>query len=403
MTYYSQTGAPFVGSQWAQNSQPCVPPSTFQDFLYAFPKPRLSGRVTKPRSAGNSPSSAGRRRTTTMPHSSPTYHQLSTQDYQTSLSVALMASAIQNGRRSRPISWHPASRQPEHSVPQHYYQSNTPMNSHNFPITQAGPQALQAMNNALDEGSMLQSFAPSNISTTQHNFAYPAESNIPVQQSSLLQASDPQFDGVSWDGSTPGLTTSFVHPASNGWPFDMVSMNQSVPSVGAPASNYGSVSSPGRLTEPVTPDFLPIQQFNDDLDSQSMPILEKADAEDELVGMGLYNNPDIFTEGTLYGLSGKGLKLEETFTPSSDNEADDNEAEDDDHQGSNKDNACQTQQQTNPPYDASNQIKNLAGSMMQKSFFFEDDGDTQQRALAETRPPLNFGATSCMNYGYGWI
>jgi hypothetical protein len=156
------------------------------------------------------------------------------------------------------------------------------------------------------------------------------------------------------------------------------------------------------LTEPVTPDFLPIQQFNDDLDSQSMSILEKADAEDELVGMGLYNNPDTFTEGSLYGLSGKGLKLEETFTPSSENEADDNEAEDD-YRESNKDSVSQTQQHPNPQNDTSNQINNLAGSMMQKSFFFEDGDDTQQRAMAETRPPFNLGTTTCMNYGYGWI
>jgi hypothetical protein len=195
MIYYSQTGAPFVGSQWAQNSQPCMPPSTFQDFLYAFPKPRLSGRVTKPRSAGNSPSSGGRRRTATMPHSSPMYHQISNQDYQATLSAALLVSAMQTGRRSRPISWHPASRQPEYSAPQHYYPSNSTMNPHNFPITQASPQPLQSMSNAFDEGSMLQSFAPSNISTTQHNFAHPAESNLPVQQSSFLQANDPQFDG----------------------------------------------------------------------------------------------------------------------------------------------------------------------------------------------------------------
>ncbi|KAL5343127.1 hypothetical protein BJX70DRAFT_207965 [Aspergillus crustosus] len=403
MTYYSQAGVPSVGSQWPQNNEPCMPSSTLQNLLYAFPKPRLSGRVSKPRSAGTSPSSTGRRRTTTMPQSSPMYHQPPSQDYQASLNSALLASAFQSSRRSRPTSWHPASRrQQEYSMPQHYYPSGTTMNSYDFPISQATLESSQVMNNAFDGGSMLHSYAPPGISASQHTFANPTESDLSIHHPSYLQTNDPQFDGVSWDGSTPGLTPSFVHPASNGWPFEMMSMNQSVPFVGAPASNYDSVSSPGRLTEPVTPDFLPIQQFGDNVDSQSLSIIEKGNSEDELVGMGLYNNPETLTEGSLYGLNGKGLKLEETFTPSSDNEADENEAEDDDHQESNDSSASQTQQQSHQQYDSNNQANNLVGNMIQKSFFFEDD-DNQQRATAETRPPFNFGATPCMNYGYGWI
>ncbi|KAL4887372.1 hypothetical protein BJY04DRAFT_175763 [Aspergillus karnatakaensis] len=338
-----------------------------------------------------------------MPHSSPMYQQLPSQDYQSSVNAAMMASAIQSERRSRPISWHPASRQPEYSVPQHYYPANADTNSQMFSVAHAGPQPMQAMANTFDDGSMLQSYAPFDISTLQHNFAPTAENQLPIQRSSFLQANDPQFDGVSWEGSTPGLTPSFVQPTSNSWPFDMVSMNQSVPSVGAPASNYGSVSSPGRMTEPVTPDFLPIQHFGDDLDSQSMPILEKADPEDELVGMGLYNNPDSLTEGSLYGLNGKGLKLEETFTPSPENEADEDDAEDDDDQGPIPERASESHQQPNSHYDASQQTNNASGMMMQNSFFFEDDEDVQQRGMVETQPPFSVGATPCMNYGYGWI
>ncbi|KAL2830046.1 hypothetical protein BDW59DRAFT_141672 [Aspergillus cavernicola] len=401
-----QQGA-LPGSQWIQDSQPYVPSSTLRDFMSAFPKPRLSGRITKPRSAGNSPSSAGRRRTTTMPHSSPMYPQLPSQDYQTSLNAALLASAIQSGRRSRPISWHPASRQPGYSTPSHYYPFNTTMNSRNLPVTQACPQPMQAMTGTLNDAGMLQSYAPSDFPTMQQNLPFPmAESHLPMQESSYLQASNPQFDGASWDGPTPGFP-SYVHPGSNDWSFDMVSMNQSISSVGVAGSNYGSVSSPGRLTEPATPDFLPRQQFGDDAESQSVPTLEKPDAEDELVGMGLYNNPDTFSETSLYGLNGKGLKLEETFTPSPDNEADDNDEEDDDQQDTNEprshlNSASQTQRQSNSHC---KQPSISTESMMQKSFFFDDNDDPQQGTMTESRPSFNFGATSCMNmnYGYGWI
>ncbi|KAL2851483.1 hypothetical protein BJY01DRAFT_209085 [Aspergillus pseudoustus] len=397
-----QPATAYVGSHWVQDDQPCAPPSTFSDFIYAFPRPRLNGRVVKPRSAGNSPSSAGRRRTSTMPFSSPMHRQLPKQDYQTSLKAALLASTMQSGRRSRPISWHPASRQLDCSQ---LYAQRTAVDSYNIPVTQACPQPQQIMSGAFDD-SMLNSYAPSEISMAQQNLDFStADMHFQIQEPSYLQSGNPQFDGVSWDGTSPGVP-SYLQATPNEWSFDMVSMNQSIPSVGAPASIYGSVSSPGRLTEPPTPEFLPIQQFCDEADSQSMPVLEKPAADDELVGMGLYNNPESFADGSFYGLNGKGLKLEETFTPSSDNEADDNDGEDDEQeereiQGRTAD-GNQAQPQSTQHIETNKQPK-PGGNMMQKSFFFEDDADYQQRVTTEPRPSFNFGGTSCMNYGYGWI
>ncbi|KAL2821514.1 hypothetical protein BJX63DRAFT_218311 [Aspergillus granulosus] len=397
-----QPTAAYAGSQWVQEDQQCAPPSTLSDFIYAFPKPRLSGRVTKPRSAGNSPSSAGRRRTSTMPYSSPMHRQLPKQDYQTSLNAALLASAIQSGTRSRPISWHPASRQLDYS---HLYASSTALDSYNLQATQACPQPQQLISGAFDDESMLNSYAPSEISMPQHLDFSTADMHFPIQEPSYLQADNTQIDGMSWDVVSPGVP-SYLQTTPNEWPFDIVSMNQSVLSARAPASIYGSASSPGRLTEPPTPDFLPIQQFGEEADSQSGPALEKPNADDELIGMGLYNNPETFTEGSFYGLNGKGLKLEETFTPSSDDEADDNDAEDDEQPEpetqSRTNNGSQAQQQ-NSHIEINKQSK-PAESMIQKSFFFEDDVDHHhQRVSTEPRPSFNFGGTSCMNYGYGWI
>lgn len=334
-------------------------------------------------------------------HSSPMYRQLPNQDYQASLSAALLKSVVQHGRRSRPMSWHPASRQPEYPPPSHYDPSTMTMNTFNLPVTQACPQPQQPMSGAFnDENSMLRSFAPTEFPSSQQMTLPTAGNQLPfLQDTSFLQVNNPQVDGTFFDGSHSGLST-LAQPISNDWPFDMVSINQSVPSVGVPPSNYGSVSS-GRLTEPATPDFLPIQQFNDDADPQPMSALEKPDLEDELVGMGLYNNPDAFTDEPLQGMNGKGLKLEETFTPSSDNEADNEADYDDDDQPELSQDCASQHQQQNSHQNASKQLTKPAENMVQKSFFFDDD--FEQPSMGDYRPSFNIAAPSCMNYGYGWI
>ncbi|KAL4758113.1 uncharacterized protein BDW70DRAFT_142293 [Aspergillus foveolatus] len=363
MTYYSQPEA-FAGSQWPLNSQS----TALQQFLYAFPKPRLSGRISKPRSAGNSPS-ASRRRTTTV-HSSPMYRQ-PTQEQQIDLNAALLAAI--NRKRARPMSWHPVLNQLEYGTPAQFYPT-TSLDSYNLPVTQV-TQPSQTMTGAFDE-TMLQPFPAADVSNMQQDLAF---SQLP--QEPYLQVNQPQVDGTFWDGSEMGVP-SFAQPL-NDWPLDMTSINQDLPSMGAPASNYGSVSSPG----PATPDFLPIQQFGDD--AESVPAFEKPEPGDELVGMGLYSEPDASTDGLVYGMNGKGLKLEETFTPSA--EKDDEEEEEDQQE---PDSESDNQQQ-------SPQANKQAESMVNKSFFFESDDGFEQPTMA--RPSFNFPTTSCMNYGYGWI
>ncbi|KAL3432351.1 hypothetical protein BDV09DRAFT_174456 [Aspergillus tetrazonus] len=364
MTYYSQPEA-FAGSQWPLNNQS----TALQQFLYAFPKPRLSGRISKPRSAGNSPS-ASRRRTTTV-HSSPMYRQ-PTQEQQIDMNAALLAAI--NRRRARPMSWHPVLNQPEYGTPAQFYPT-TSLDSYNLPVTQV-TQPSQAMTGAFDE-TMLQPFPAADVSNMQQDLAFPQ-----LPQEPYLQMNQPQVDGTFWDGSEMGVP-SFAQPL-NDWPLDMTSINQDLPSMGAPASNYGSVSSPG----PATPDFLPIQQFGDD--AESVPALEKPESGDELIGMGLYSEPDASTDGLVYGMNGKGLKLEETFTPSAEKDDEEEEEEDQQEPDSESDN-----QQQSP------QANKQAESMVNKSFFFESDDGFEQPTMA--RPSFNFPTTSCMNYGYGWI
>lgn len=124
--------------------------------------------------------------------------------------------------------------------------------------------------------------------------------------------------------------------------------------------------------------------------------------------MGLYSDPEVPEEHSLLGVSGKGLKLEETFTPSSDNEAeeDNEETEEDASEQSNQEKSevnYEQLQTTIPP----EQPAKAPPSMLQKSFFFDDchdDTSSIHHAItAGSQHLFNFGNQTCMNYGYGWI
>lgn len=164
------------------------------------------------------------------------------------------------------------------------------------------------------------------------------------------------------------------------WTFDMMSMNTSMPSADAVPSSYESVPSSGGLSGPSTPDFLPIQNFD-----QSNPTSEEPEV--ELVGMGLHNNPGT-VETSFQGISGKGLKLEESFTPSSDNE------EDKDDENQNKDSSVLDQ-----PSSSFKQPAKPTMDLLEKSFLLDDD--LEPHGLPDTQ--LFDMDQSCMNYGYGWI
>jgi hypothetical protein len=238
---------------------------------------------------------------------------------------------------------------------------------------------------------------PSYASTPNGAFAFNTlQDPTPMQQSTFMDMSGLHIDPVTWDNGVSNLTT-MTQPILDSWPFDMMTLNNSIPSADVTASGYASAPSSGYLTGPSTPDFLPIQhpENNSKPNSDAQP-------QDELVGMGLYSQPDPFLD-SFHEVSGKGLKLEETFTPSSDDETDDSkdaENEDDDLDSTEPGPAAQVQKQPNP--EAYKQPANSTGSMMHKSFFFDDE-DLEQQTMSGPQQPFNLGSQPCMNYGYGWI
>ncbi|KAE8349702.1 hypothetical protein BDV28DRAFT_140703 [Aspergillus coremiiformis] len=376
------------GSHWIQADQLSVPSSRVPDMMYAFSRPKHTGRVMKPRSAGNSPSSAGRWRPA-VSHSSPIYQPVQTQPYQMPINPAVLASAMR--RRVRPISWHPASLESAAYSSPPYFQATAP---ETLAVMAPPTHPLGTAPSTFADGTMLSSYAAPEFSVPNGTFFTAMPDPAPMQQSSFLDMHGAQIDPVTWD--TSALNVTMAQPTSDSWPFDMMSMNNSIPSADVEASGYASAPSSGYLTGPSTPDFLPIQHPNCNSKSLHEPTSDEQPG-DELVGMGLYSHPDPFLESSFHEVSGKGLKLEETFTPS-DDEADDSkdaESEDDDQEPT-----VQASASTSAP--VQNQSTDSAANMVQKSFFFDDD-DLESRTMCGPQQLFNPGGQSCMNYGYGWI
>lgn len=358
-----------------------------QDWVHAFPRPRHT-RVMKPRSAGNSPSAATRRRTIVGQSVYGPSHQ-----YQSSLEAALLASASGN---ARPISWHPSSvRTRGLSQPQ---------------VADFTPESYASMGAMPD-----QSFTPLPVYGSDNMMSYPLSadpnfssndylsmfSDMPMShETPSLSIPGSQVEPMAWDVSAADLS-AMTQTTSDGWSLDMLSM-ANIPPAETACPSYASVPSPGEFSGPSTPEFLPIQQFDDDLGTSAQ---KQSKQEEELVGMGLYSQPDRSLSQVPQETLGKGLKLEETFSPSAEEQDEGsqgagdeaNESEAIHHQTGPAEAAPMMQPNAMVPKQPSKQALNL----LHKSFFFDhDDADQQPMTAAQPFAHLN---QPCMSYGYGWI
>ncbi|KAJ5939063.1 hypothetical protein N7466_002197 [Penicillium verhagenii] len=360
-----------------------------QDWARAFPRPRYS-RVMKPRSAGNSPSSITRRRTTV----AQSGMQGVPNQYQSSLEAALLASASRN---PRPISWHPSSARTRGLsnstyVPDYTQDSYVDMNT--IPSQPLDVNALSVygsesmLSYPMDTTLSPDSYIPFYLDT--HD-AMPLQHTIP----------NSQVESMAWDTASNHIDMSTMsQTTSDGWSLDMLSM-ANIPPAETTCPSYASVPSPGELSGPSTPDFLPIQQFDSPASVQEK---KQGKPEEELVGMGLYSQPDGSMSQSQQGILGKGLKLEETFSPSDDEKDDGSEDEDDDvnelepvpQQIIPQQPAPMPQQNVSMP----RQYAQPALNLLHKSFFFDHDDMDQQTMPSAPFASLN---QSCMSYGYGWI
>lgn len=367
-----------------------------------------SSRILKPRSASNSPHSAVRRRTTISHGSVPQYRQRQSQVYRAPIEDALLASAVY--QQCRPMSWHPTSQQPV--VYNNMGRATYP------PPTNDISQALQPALPSSNGLENLSSYPISGESMPITDFSglqlYEAASGTP--QSNFPQMNASPIDTMSWDMSSSTFPCISQDP-SQGWALDGVSMADGMPSSYIPDFGQESVQSSDDFTGPPTPDFLPIQQFPDA--SASCPDLtsKSESSADELVGVGLYDEPDTsladnsmlggFNE--VQGSKGKGLKLEETFTPTSDDEEDDgeDETEGDENTQGYRGNEAGTQrtetQHSEQEREIVDQSLNAATTMLGKSFLFDEPEDMMATSIPECPQMMGTLEIPCSNLGYGWI
>ncbi|KAJ5872137.1 uncharacterized protein N7529_004490 [Penicillium soppii] len=365
-----------------------------QDMVRAFPRPRHT-RVMKPRSAGNSPSSAMRRRATVNQN---VMHAMPSQ-YQPSLEEALFASASRN---SRPTSWHPSSARNRGLSNPQYYPDFTADN-----YAGMGAFDQQYLPSAVYGGDDIMAYPMTADAAFSSNDYFPVYSDmqddLPLpQQTPALSMTGSQVEPMTWDFTMPDL--SVMHPTSDNWNFDMLSMGTNIPPPETTCPSYVSVPSPGEMSGPSTPDFLPIQQFEDNF-QPPVELKKTAKAEEELVGMGLYSQPNGTLAKAPQSKAGEGLKLEETFTPSDEDK--DGEAETDVESDEQQPSPQQPNRYNEPMQMAQSnfiskqqQQPKQALNMLQRSFFFDHDEDQQAMTAAQPFASLN---QPCMSYGYGWI
>ncbi|KAJ5117652.1 hypothetical protein N7448_011284, partial [Penicillium atrosanguineum] len=87
---------------------------------------------------------------------------------------------------------------------------------------------------------------------------------------------------------------------------------------GATCFSYTGDLSPGEPSGPTIPDILPVQGFDATPPQKQTKYTDK----EELAGMGLYSEPNALQLQSQHGNLGQGLKLEETFILSDDEESD---------------------------------------------------------------------------------
>jgi hypothetical protein len=292
-------------------------------------KRRASSRVSKPSSAGNSPHSLPRRRTMT----GQSWAAKPEAAHPMGGNVAVM----NNVRKSRPTSWHPSSRYATFN-PYAQQQQQQQQNCHPSWLNHdsAANMGLQQDNTTFGSALSTPITCPvsgdliSNDSFAMLDNYYGASTMTQTQTYAPVEPVDMMYPGWS---SMAFADQVWTHPSSGGY---MAAADQV-----ADFYCHESVSSSDPSTAPATPDVTAFSHPVYKNDEQS--ILPQAAAAaaaargDDLVALGLYDEPQGLSlgssllGGTLDSLpqAGKGLKLEETFSPAPVAEEDDDDAEHD--------------------------------------------------------------------------
>lgn len=391
---------------------------------------RKAARVIKTNSAGSSPHSLSRRRTTAA-HGVSRHKSTLDEHYDNILNAVWNGNKIAE-QRTRPTSWHPSSRaargRPSPSITNKSRGKVSIQNQN----PSAAPFTTATVNGLVTPLAYL-----------YPDESFPHDSLTPLDDHSGCFIHDPQIPYSD--------ALAIEHPYM--WPSSLIGPEASTQPVlgqtigGLSSTDIGSQMYPEHqlmpryvpgsslaTTAPPTPDFLPIQNFSSDLvDLPPVSISQKPKPEkDELVGMGLYDAPETLSfhdnsledfmyltriEGALVPPqvpSGKGLKLEETFRPSvyDDEEEDEEDEEEEIEQEEDEESEYQNMAEVDlhiPPNQTTAgggqaQMPALTANLSNHTFFFESEDDPSRRSGASNL--MNFPGDIWSNVNtapYGWI
>lgn len=190
-----------------------------------------------------------------------------------------------------------------------------------------------------------------------------------------------------------------------GWSFDVTSIKDTamVLPASAPGPSDTFVPSSGELAESSSSDFHPAHPV--ETGSPSRSTSNRHAFEDELVGIGIYSDQPIPEEQACLGVSGKGLKLEETFTPSS-NDTENQGALDERYEGCGENEELKQNERETINAIYSRRSANASVNMPHKPSSFivvGDDSTGIQQLMNGDQQLLNLEDQNSKSYGPGWI
>jgi len=390
-------------AQQCSNYQTSTPA---KEVISGFPRTSPS-RVTKPSSAGNSPRSATRRRTTVTHGSMPHRTMLSGKNQnQYPVDMALLAASLQ--QRSRPLSWHPSSR---------YTRYSNTTQAHPAPVSNMSAQPQRESLESLSAASMyglvtpFSYYAPGDSSVNGYLSSAVDQSYGVSTLPQTLQHTETdlmQMDPVFWLEDVANIPY-IPQQETQYWPEEASAVTQLLPTNQISCSSQDSLPSPEDTSAPATPDIFTVRERTKEPDD-STEVQKPLSQNEELVGVGLYDKPDglVSFGSTLLGSVrdyqepiGKGLTLEETFSPAPVNEENGEEDEDDeDEEDENEEEDALSEIDDQPSIES---IPSESLHTTLKTF-----GNSLVIQMAENMDRVQHMATGVLNishntYEYGWI
>ncbi|KAF2848124.1 hypothetical protein T440DRAFT_401879 [Plenodomus tracheiphilus IPT5] len=331
-----------------------------------------SSRVEKPRSHQNSPRTMERRKTTT---ENKLYATLD-DHFRMMFGVSPEEPMEERPQPSRPVSWHPSSNQFQASRSTNYLE---PMPQHGW-SQQYSPSSRNS-----NHGSDF-------YSLSTRNSMYEPGLHAPLQSTSYDMHRGSDDSEVNWQASQQ-QNVGYAHSAVN------TPVAEPLPWY---LQQWAQQNQAQAMMNPHTrsTDFLPIQH----------PIGQDEDMEEDdgekLVALGLYDTPEpSLTWGSPTEATGKGLKLEETWQPPTNDEDDEDEEDADDASSE------ASVEEPSPPLPPTNprsqQIpvhvkSHTPGSMEGQSFFFDEDETVSKEWWFQQLKQPDMPAQEA-GLGYGWL